>query len=261
MTLVLVASSDQRLRDNLCALLRDEGTPTREAGNGLEALREVFQTQPDAILLDLAIHEVEGLELVRMLRAASDFAIIALLPVADQTRSIAALDMGADDVIRTTTPPTELLARLHASIRRSRRKSPEEREEATVVRTGELEIDRATQIVTKQGKRVSLSRTEYRLLDALASRVGQVAPHRFLLSTVWGNAYVDDVHYLRVYIGYLRSKLEDDPGHPRYLRSEWGVGYRLVLFNEAVDGEQEEVRETVTDLERRLRMVPRDDEG
>lgn len=229
MTLVLIASSDHRLRANLVSLVRDDGFVAAEAADGLAAVRHVFNEQPDAILLDLNIDEVNGLELVRMLRAASDLAILALLAPADQSRGVVALDTGADDVIRPSTPPIELLARLKAALRRSRRTERVERKEVSIVRTGDIEIDRGAQTVTKGGNRVSLSRTEYRLLDALASRAGQVAPHRFLLATVWGNAYVDDVHYLRVYIGYLRAKLEDGTGPPRYLRSEWGVGYRLVI--------------------------------
>jgi two-component system KDP operon response regulator KdpE len=99
-----------------------------------------------------------------------------------------------------------------------------------MVQTGDLVIDREAKLVSKAGEQVSLTRTEYRLLDALAARVGQMAPHRFLLSTVWGDAFVDDTHYLRVYVGYLRQKLEDDPKHPQYLINEWGMGYRLAAL-------------------------------
>lgn len=254
-TLVLVASSDSRLRESLATLLRDGGLTALEAADGLEALRVVFTSQPEAVLLDLGIDEVDGLELVRMLRAASDLAILVLLPPSDQSKGVIALDVGADDVIRASTPPSELIARLKASIRRSQREPSEEHADTTLVRTGEIEIDRATQVVTKSGERVALSRTEYRLLDALASRVGQVAPHRFLLATVWGNAYVDDVHYLRVYIGYLRAKLEDDPSAPRYLRSEWGVGYRLAILPIG-DSEPGRAR---AERDASLRLVPRED--
>lgn len=236
MTLVLVASSDARLRENLVSLLHDDGISSLVAADGLEAFRAVFQAAPDAILVDLTIKEVDGLELVRMLRAASQLAIVTVLGVADQARGVAVLDLGADDVIRSSTPPSEILARVKAAIRRSQRVVPTTEETVPVVRTGDIVIDRGAQTVMKAGTRVALSRTEYRLLDALASRAGQVAPHRFLLSTVWGNEYVDDVHYLRVYFGYLRSKLEDDPHSPRYIRSEWGVGYRLVLLD--VDDEE-----------------------
>ena len=255
MTLVLVASSDPRLREHMSELLREDGHDVQEATNGLEALRAVFDARPDCVLVDLSIEEVEGLELVRMLRAASDLAILALMPPSDQSRGVAVLDVGADDVIRASIQASELTARLRASIRRSQREIPDERGERSVVLTGALEIDRAAQTVKKRGQIISLSRTEYRLLDALSSRVGQVAPHRFLLSTVWGNAYVDDVHYLRVYIGYLRSKLEDQPSAPRYLRSEWGVGYRLALL--PVETGSEERNQGQRDAN--LRLVPRED--
>ncbi len=240
MTLVLVASSDARLRENLVSLLHDDGLASLVAVDGLEAFRAVFQASPDAVLIDLTIDEVDGLELVRMLRAASPLAIVAVLGIADQARGVAVLDLGADDVIRPSTPPSEILARVKAAIRRSQRVTQAAAVSPPVVQTGDIAIDRSAQTVTKAGVRVSLSRTEYRLLDALASRAGQVAPHRFLLSAVWGNEYVDDVHYLRVYVGYLRSKLEDDPHAPRYIRSEWGVGYRLVVLDAVDDGSSSE---------------------
>ena len=227
MTLVLIASSDPRLRESWLSLLGDDGIATLVATDGLGAFRAVFQSSPDAILVDLAIEEVDGLELVRMLRAASPLAIVTFLGSTDQEQGIAVLDLGADDVIRASTPPSEVLARLKASIRRSQRAEEPSREAPSIVRTGDIVIDRDAQTVTKAGERISLSRTEYRLLDALASRAGQVSPHRFLLTTVWGSEYVNDVHYLRVYFGYLRAKLEDDHSAPRYIRSEWGVGYRL----------------------------------
>jgi two-component system, OmpR family, KDP operon response regulator KdpE len=122
-----------------------------------------------------------------------------------------------------------VVARLRATIRRYNRELELQADDA-VVRTGALVVDRQSQRVSKCGIAVPLTRTEYRLLDALAVRLAQVAPHRYLLSTVWGEEYVDDTHYLRVYVGYLRAKLEDDPARPRYLVNEWGTGYRLALL-------------------------------
>lgn len=230
MTVVVIASSDFRLRSSLGTLLRANDFVVVEASDGLQAFRAVFMSQPDAAIIDLSIQKVDGVELVRILRAASDLAIVALLNGGDQSRGVQALEDGADDVVRHHTSATELIARLNASLRRSRREPRAETEDIPLVATGDLVIDRTSQRVTRAGKLVPLTRTEYRLIDALASRVGQVAPHRFLLSTVWGDEYVDDTHYLRVYVGYLRAKLEDTPGDPRYILSEWGVGYRLAAL-------------------------------
>src|SRR5262249_47985462 len=139
------------------------------------------------------------------------------------------LEAGADDVMPNRVAGEELLARIRATSRRATREVTPTPDQG-LVRTGDLMIDRTKRLVTKAGRNVALSQTEYRLLDALASHVGRVAPHRFLLSTVWGDAFVDDTHYLRMYVGYLRAKLEDDPGQPTYLRNEWGTGYRLALL-------------------------------
>jgi len=140
-------------------------------------------------------------------------------------------------VLTKSTPLGEVVARVRATLRRTGSRHQEE--ERAVIRTGAIEIDRTSRIVTKNGMPVQLSRTEYRLLDALALRIGQVAPHRLLLSNVWGGAFVDGSHYLRMYMGYLRQKLEDDPRHPRYLRNEWGLGYRLALLPARTEAEEE----------------------
>ena len=229
MSVVVIASSDPRLRQELSAVLSAQEFELVEADDGLAAFRLVFDLYPQAAIVDLRIEKVAGLDLVRMLRAASALAILAIATDTDPMTTVGALEVGADDVARPDTPPAELIARLRAAIRRSAR-VPQHRADAngSLIETGELVIDRTARTVTKSGARIALTRIEYRLLDALASRIGQVAPHRFLLSNVWGDQFVDDTHYLRVYIGYLRQKIEANPPHPQYILSEWGVGYRLV---------------------------------
>lgn len=230
MAVIAVAASDDELRARLIHALGAAEYATTEALDGLAALRVAFDQHPDAMVVDVAIEEVDGLELVRMLRAASDVPIIAIAPEGDPELSVQLLDMGADDVATYTAPSTEIVARVRATVRRTQRRAPSRPTDTVLVQTGDLIIDREAKVVSKGGEQVSLTRTEYRLLDALAARVGQMAPHRFLLSTVWGDAFVDDTHYLRVYIGYLRQKLEDDPKHPQYLVNEWGMGYRLAAL-------------------------------
>jgi len=238
MPLVVLASSSAEPRERLRAVLEDSGYEVAEADSVLAAFRVVFERHPEALVVDLRIDSTAGVELVRMLRATSDLAIVAITVNGDPSGSVGALEAGADDVVRPNTPHEEVLARLRAAIRRSAQapqRQPESHE-AQVVETGDLKIDRTSRLVTKGGTRAMLTRTEYRLLDALAARVGQVVPHRLLLGTVWGEQFVDDTHYLRVYMGYLRQKLEDDPRHPRYLVSEWGIGYRLVQHPTRPDG-------------------------
>lgn len=226
---VVVAISDPYLLKHLTAAIADEYRTVTPAADGIEAIRAVFDTRPDAAIVDLGITGIDSFELIKMLRAAADLAILALAPSADADAVVQALEMGADDVARYGTSPEEIVARLRASERRIGRsgRRPGGQAVPSIVQTGQLRIDREARQVLKNGEPISLTRTEYRLLDTLAARVGQVVPHRFLLSTVWGDAYVDDTHYLRMYVAYLRAKLEEDPKRPRYLISEWGVGYML----------------------------------
>jgi two-component system, OmpR family, KDP operon response regulator KdpE len=153
----------------------------------------------------------------------------------DPDAIVRALDQGADDYITRPFSGTEFVVRIRAAVRRAlrARKTPEQN---LVVQTGDLVIDREARIVTKCGTVVHLTPTEFRLLEALSIRVGKVAPHRFLLSTVWGDEFINDTHYLRIYVGYLRQKLEDDPARPEYLLNEWGTGYRLAAFPPAATG-------------------------
>jgi two-component system, OmpR family, KDP operon response regulator KdpE len=214
----------------------EAGFTITTAPTGLASLRLVFEVRPDVVLLDAQLPDIDAFELLRILRAASDIPVIVLASGDDPDIVAQAFEMGADDVTRDDTAALELVARLRAALRRSAR--PQERDtESLLVRTGALEIDRVAKELRKDGVPVPLTRTEYKLLDALAARAGQVAPHRFLLTSVWGDSYADDTHYLRVYIGYLRSKIEDDPSAPRYLVNEWGIGYRLARLPEAPSGQ------------------------
>jgi two-component system KDP operon response regulator KdpE len=220
-----------KVRTALADALRAPHLQVQEVSTGSEAIRRVFELRPDAIVISVATsdRDLEGRQLVRVLRAASDLPIVALTSAHDPALSVQLLELGADDVVDEGAPTDELLARVSAAIRRHARfgyRLPG----TTTVLTGDLVIDRGAQLVTKRGELIHLTRTEYRLLDALALRGGQVAPHRFLLAMVWGDAFVDDTHYLRIYIGYLRAKLEDVPSDPEYLVNEWGLGYRLALL-------------------------------
>ncbi len=223
MSLAVLVDSEPNSRQRLARLLTGTGLDVAEATDGARAIRVLFDERPDLAVLDLSA-DGGGIALIRILRAACPLPIIALTDDGNSAEVVEALDAGADDVLPRTCEPQEFLARVRAAIRRREYKG----EASTrVVRTGGLVIDRDARTVTKHGRAITLTRTEYLMLDALASCVGEVAPHRPLLSAVWGEAFVSDVQYLRVYAGYLRQKLERDSSQPEYLLNEWGVGYRL----------------------------------
>jgi two-component system KDP operon response regulator KdpE len=224
-TLVLLVDSVGDSGTAVAEALHDAAYEVIHAHDGLEGLRFFYQRHPDLVVIGAPTPKIDALELVHVLRAISSAPILLLVDAGTTGLTVRALDAGADDVIGRPTDAEEVLARVRASLRRATQ--PVTITDQDIVRTGDIVIDRPGRTVLKRGAAVALTQTESRLLDALASRLGQVAPHRFLLSTVWGDAFVEDTHYLRMYIGYLRLKLEDDPAHPTYLRNEWGVGYRL----------------------------------
>jgi len=225
MPLVAVIDGNENSRREIVETLAPEFSIS-EAADGLDAVRLVFAERPDAIVLDLRVPGITGFELIRVLRAACDIPIIAIGLADDAQTAVRVLDIGADDFIRRGGVQTELVARIRAVMRLYERQ-PSAAAPGRLIRTGALVIDRDARLITKHGVPVQLTRTEHRLMEALASRIGSVAPHRFLLSTVWGEACVDDTQYLRAYIGYLRNKIEDEPSRPKYLLNEWGIGYRL----------------------------------
>jgi two-component system KDP operon response regulator KdpE len=225
-SVLLVAGGVDRPSSNLESELGRSGHEVRFAADAMEGLREVYEHRPEAILIDLETPNLNGEEFTRIVRAMSTVPILVLGPRETPDLVVRLLDGGADDYLEHPISATGLGGRLRAALRRSARTRKNE-ERNTVVRVGSLEIDLRSDTVRKRGRLVGLSPTEYRLLAALASRVGKVAPHRYLLTSVWGEEYVDDTHYLRIYIGYLRKKLEDDPAEPKYLLSQWGSGYRL----------------------------------
>jgi two-component system KDP operon response regulator KdpE len=184
--------------------------------------------KPQAVVLEATQRLSEALELIRVMRAASDVAILVLRDEHERGLSTRILEAGADDCLPADIECSELIARLRSVIRRARPRL--EPETGQTVRTGELVLNRETREVSLNGTRVWLTPTEFRLLDALAANLGRPVPHRALLANVWGAEYIGDTHYLRVYIGYLRQKLEQDSRVPRYLLNEWGIGYRLAAL-------------------------------
>jgi two-component system KDP operon response regulator KdpE len=197
-----------------------------EAAAGEAALDLVEREQPDIVLLDIGLPDIDGFEVVRRLRAFSDVPIVMLTARDDAMDKVKGLELGADDYVTKPFNHLELLARVKAVLRRHDMPAPTSR--APSFRSGGLEVDFAKQEARLGGDRLDLTPTEYKLLYHLVRNAGHVLPHGTLLAKIWGREYVDEVDYIRVYIRRLRDKLGDDPDAPRFIRTERGLGYRFI---------------------------------
>ena len=198
------------------------------AATGAEGLEVAARWHPDVVLLDLALPDADGLEVLAKLRAWSAVPVIVLSVRASDPDKIAALDRGADDYLTKPFSMDEMLARVRVALRHVARAAGGGGAGAEAIfTTGDLVLDVAHRQVTVAGQEVHLTPTEYAVLTYLAQHAGKVITHRTLLRAVWGPAYESEAHYLRVFIGQLRRKLEPEPSRPRYLLTEPGVGYRL----------------------------------
>jgi two-component system, OmpR family, KDP operon response regulator KdpE len=223
--LVLVVEDEPQLMRFLRATLPVHGYRVAEATTGNQALVEAATRGPDLVLLDLGLPDLDGTEVTRRVREWSTVPIVVISARGQERDKVEALDAGADDYLTKPFGIPELLARMRVALRHAARRSDGAPE--TVVETGDLRIDLGARLVYRRGEEVRLTRTEYRLVAALAQQAGKVLTHRQLLREVWGPGAADETHYLRVYMAQLRHKLEDDPTRPRHLLTETGVGYRL----------------------------------
>ncbi len=221
---VLVVEDESAISQFLCASLSAAGLQPRAAGTLAQARAELARAPCALVVLDLGLPDGDGVDLVRELRGRGQgVPVLVLSARSTEANKIDALDAGADDYLTKPFSAGELLARVRAMLRRA--VTPPMA--AAVLRVGALEIDCEAQEVRLAGQRVKLSPRELALLSALARKPGKVLTHRQLLAQVWGPEQVDQLHYLRIYMGHLRAKLETDPGQPRYLLTELGIGYRL----------------------------------
>ena len=222
----VVIEDEPQIRRFVRVALEGEGWQVHEASTLQRGLAEAGTRKPDLLVLDLGLPDGDGLELIRDVRGWSAVPIIVLSARIDEADKIAALDAGADDYLTKPFGTGELLARVRANLRRPRAAVGEEAE--TLFRFGTVEIDRRARLVRRAGAEVHLTPIEYRLLSALAANAGRVLTHRQLLREVWGPSHAEQSHYLRIYMGHLRQKLEDNPAQPKYLLTETAVGYRLL---------------------------------
>lgn len=222
--LVLVIEDEEAIRRFLRRGLESQGYRCLESTTGEEGIAQAATRNPDLVLLDLGLPDLDGIGVAERIREWSSVPIIVLTARGQEQDKIRALDGGADDYVTKPFSMPELLARMRVALRRRSRAGSEEE---SVIERGLLRIDLPRRQVTLGGIPVPLTRIEYQLLTTLARHAGRVLTHAFLLKEVWGPAYTSQHHYLRVYMAQLRQKLEADPARPRLLLTETGVGYRM----------------------------------
>ena len=229
---VVVIEDEPQIRRFVRAALEAEGWQVFEADTAKKGLSEAGTRKPDLLVLDLGLPDGNGLDLIRDVRGWSGVPIIVLSARSSEADKIAALDAGADDYLTKPFGVGELLARVRANLRRPRAATTHGtlgEELDPVFRFGAVEVDRQARLVRRSGAEVHLTPTEYRLLSMLMANAGRVLTHRQLLREVWGPSHAGQSHYLRIYMGHLRQKLELDSAQPQHLLTETAVGYRLVV--------------------------------
>ncbi len=223
----VVIEDEPQIRRFVRGALEAEGWQVHEADMLQRGLTEAGTRKPDLLVLDLGLPDGDGLTLIRDVRQWSTVAVIVLSARIDEADKIAALDAGADDYLTKPFGVGELMARVRANLRRPRATGTSE-EEDTTFSFGNVAVDRKSRLVRRAGQEVHLTPIEYRLLSVLVANAGRVLTHRQLLREVWGPSHSEQSHYLRIYMGHLRQKLEPDPAQPRHLLTETAVGYRLM---------------------------------
>jgi two-component system KDP operon response regulator KdpE len=220
MAQVLVVEDDATIRSSIIRGLTDRGHAVVSAPTAMAGLEQAVSARPDVVVLDLGLPDLSGVEVLRRLRVWSTVPVVVLSARAESTEKVQVLDLGADDYVTKPFGMDELLARVRAAARRAGSDLP-------VLEGGDLVIDVPARRVTKAGSVVRLTPTEWGLLEVLVRTPGRLASQRELLHAVWGPGYGKETNYLRVYVGSLRKKLEDDPARPRHLITEPGMGYRF----------------------------------
>jgi two-component system, OmpR family, KDP operon response regulator KdpE len=222
---ILIIEDEPEILRFLRTTLTRYGYRLYEALTGQEGLTQAVARNPDLILLDLGLPDLDGLEVIRRLRKLAAIPVIVLSARDQEQMKVEALDLGADDYVTKPFGVNELLARMRVVLRHAARVPGNAGE--TVFTAGALRIDLERRQVFVAGKEIHLTPIEYKLLTVLVRYAGKVLTHRQLLKEVWGPLHVDEAHYVRVYMQHLRNKLESNPAHPRYLLTELGVGYRF----------------------------------
>jgi two-component system KDP operon response regulator KdpE len=222
---VVVIEDEPTIRRFIRMSLQSEGCLVHEAETLQRGLIETGTRKPDMVVLDLGLPDGDGVDFIRDLRAWSDIPVIVLSARSSEADKVSALDAGADDYLTKPFGAAELLARVRAHLRR---RSQANGSASTVISFGKMRVDLGLRIVERDGVPVHLTPIEYRLLSFVITHPDSVLTHRQLLKNVWGPSHADDSHYIRVYMGMLRKKIEDDPSQPKHIITEAGVGYRFI---------------------------------
>jgi two-component system KDP operon response regulator KdpE len=235
--LILIVDDEARMRRFMQMNLDLEGYRVIEASNGLEAINRVREDLPDLVLLDVMMPELDGFEALRIIRETSTVPVIMLTVRDDEEDKVKGLELGADDYVTKPFSPRELASRIKAVIRRTEMDSPLGPGGKSLVKVDDyLQVDFNHRQVFIGGQPIKLRPTEYRLLYHLIQNAGYTLSHEIILSKVWGYEYQDESQYVRLYITYLRQKIEPDPANPRYILTERGIGYRFVDFQHKHSG-------------------------
>lgn len=221
---VLVIEDEKQIRRFVRMALEEDACSVTEAESVREGLLEAGSRKPDLLILDLGLPDGNGIDLIKDLRGWSDVPVLILSARTQENDKIDALDAGADDYLTKPFSVGELRARVRALLRRRSRSGDAA---SPIIEFGDVSVDLSRRVVTRHGEAVHLTPIEYRLLATLLGHPGKVLTQRNLLREIWGPSYIESSHYLRVYVGHLRSKLEDDPTQPKHLLTETGVGYRF----------------------------------
>ncbi len=225
---ILVVDDEPRMIRFIQMNLELEGYQVSQASNGFEALTKLRDDLPDLVILDVMMPDMDGFETLRLLREVSAVPVIMLTVKADEEDKVRGLELGADDYVTKPFSPKELSSRVKAVLRRTEMPAPVEKSVTKIDDYLQIDFDRRS--VIAGGQEVKLRPTEYRLLYHLVNNAGRIMTHEQLLSKAWGYEYREESHYLRLYITYLRQKIEPDPANPRYILTERGVGYRFTDF-------------------------------
>ncbi|WP_428247114.1 response regulator [Ferrovibrio sp.] len=231
---ILVIDDELQIRRFLRTGLAVQGYEVVEAESGAEGLKAVTTSNPDLVVLDLQLGDMDGLDVLRRIREWSWLPILILSVRSREAEKVRALELGADDYITKPFGMPELVARVHALLRRMPAVAGQ-----PVFAVGQLSVDMVRRQVFLEGREIKLSPKEYALLQFLARHAGKVVTHEQLLTEVWGRSHVEDGHYLRIFMRKLRQKMERDPARPRYIVTELGVGYRLLAPDQFVIAEAE----------------------
>ena len=229
--MILVVEDDKIVRKLITTTLETQGYQYHTAGTGEESIMEAVSNQPDIMILDLGLPDMDGVEIIEKIRAWSNMPIIVVSARSEDHDKIGALDAGADDYLTKPFSVDELLARLRVSLRRVRYDSEKLQKNASLFINGNLKIDYLAGCVWLDEEEIHLTPIEYKLLCLLAKNVGKVLTHNYILHEIWGN-HSNDVPALRVFMATLRKKLEKTPLQPKYIQTHIGVGYRMLRVGE-----------------------------